>query len=92
MTKKIEIAAYPKEGEASYSHLQPIVGFLLEGGNKSSNSFLWGNNRTGYFCHLQKDIDFESVKAKFEIPESIKLNEDAQTIDCFNTYSLIKKA
>lgn len=92
MKNKIKISARPEQGEALYSHLQPIVDFLLAGGNKPSSRFLWGNNRTGYFCHLKNDIDFEGVKDNFELPDSIKLNEGAQTIDCFHTYSLIKKA
>jgi len=89
--EKIKIDPYPKAGTSDYSHLQPIVDYLIDNGNKSVNSFLWGNNRTGYFCHLQNDIDFDGVKKVFDIPDSIKLDEKSQTIDCFNTYSLIKK-
>ncbi len=92
MMQKIKIAPYPKKGTVDYSHLQPIVDYLIENGNKSVNSYLWGNNRTGYFCHLKNDIDFEGVKKVFDLPSSIKLNEKTQTIDCFNTYSLIKKS
>lgn len=91
MTNKITILKYPQKGDPPYGHLQPIVDFLLQGGNVSANSFLWGNNRTGYFCHLKNNIDFEGVKEIFNIPDSIKIDEDAQTIDCLNTYSLIKK-
>lgn len=91
MSDKIIIDAYPQPGKSEYSHLQPIVDFLLKNGNRSSNDFIWGNNRTGYFCHLKNNIDFEAIKNKFEIPESIKINESKQTIDCFNTYALIKK-
>lgn len=92
MMQKIKIDPYPKEGAADYSHLQPIVDYLIRNGNKSANSYLWRNNRTGYFCHLQDDIDFEGVRKTFDLPSSIKLNEKTQTIDCFNTHSLIKKA
>lgn len=88
--KKIKIEAYPKTGTPDYSHLQPIVDYLINSGNKSVNSYLWGNNRTGYFCHLQNDIDFDGIKKAFDIPDSIKIDEKTQTIDCFNTYSLIK--
>ncbi|MCI2284314.1 hypothetical protein L3081_14140 [Colwellia sp. MSW7] len=88
---KSKIKPYPEDGTAEYSHLQPIVDFLIENGNKSVNQYIWGNNRTGYFCHLQKDIDFEGLKREFDFPESIKFNEEKQSIDCFNTYTLIKK-
>lgn len=89
--KKIKIEPYPKTGEADFSHLQPIVDYLIDRGNKSVNPYLWGNNRTGYFCHLQDDIDFDGIKKTFDLSESIRLDEKSQTIDCFNTYALIKK-
>jgi hypothetical protein len=89
--KKIEIDAYPKDGSADYSHLQPILDYLIENGNSSVNTYLWGSNRTGYFCHLKNDIDFDGIRKDFDLPNSIKLNESTQTIDCFNTYAVIKK-
>lgn len=86
----IKIDESPPEGMPDYYHLQPIVDYLVESGNEFCNSFLWGNNRTGYFCHLKKHIDFERMLSVFDIPDSIKIDEEKQTIDCFNTYSLIK--
>lgn len=92
MQSKISIDSYPKNGEPDYNHLQPIVDFLLTKGNESANNYLWGNNRTGYFCHLRNDIDFDEIQERFDFPESIKINKEKQTIDCFNTYSVIKRA
>jgi len=89
---KIKISEYPKDGKADYDHLSPIVNFLLAGGNKSINEYIWGNNRTGYFCHLEKDIDFKGISEKFDLPDSIKIDKKNQVIDCFNTYSVIKKS
>lgn len=88
--KKITINELPPNDSLCYSHLQPLVDFLLDGGNKSLHPYLWGNDRTGYFCHLQDDIDFEGIRKNFDLPASIKINEKEQTIDCMNTYSLIK--
>jgi hypothetical protein len=76
--------------EKDYYHLQPVVDYLLSKGNVSHNDFLWGNNRTGYFCHLEKDIDFDDLLSVFEFPDTIKINKNEQTIDCFTTYSVIK--
>ncbi|SMS01153.1 hypothetical protein VIM7927_02430 [Vibrio mangrovi] len=45
----IKIEEYAPDGMPNYHHLQPIVDYLLKNGNESCNSFLWGNNRTGYF-------------------------------------------
>lgn len=86
---KTKVLPYPRDGEPSCSHLQPVVDYLINNGNKSVNTYFWGNNRTGYFCHLRYDIDFNELKKVFDFPESIKLNEKNQTIDCFNTYSSI---
>ena len=92
MAEKIKIAPLPSVGEPECAHLQPVVDFLLEHGNKSSNSFVWGSNRTGYFCHLQNDIDIDGLRSIFDFPDSIKINEKSHTIDCQNTYTVIKKA
>lgn len=90
--QKIKIESYPKQGESDYGHLVPIVDFLLANGNESINDYIWGNNRTGYFCHLKYEIDFKGILDRFELPESIKINQEKQVIDCLNTYSLIRKA
>ncbi|MAZ87635.1 MAG: hypothetical protein CL693_08310 [Cellvibrionaceae bacterium] len=92
MTQKIKIEAYPKAGTPDHSHLDPVVNYLIHNGNKSVNQYIWGNNRTGYFCHLENDIDFNSLRKVFDFPESIKISEAKQTIDCFNTYTVIKKS
>lgn len=91
MTSKTKISPYPDSNKPDYSHLEPIVEFLLQQGNESINEYIWGNNRTGYFCHLKHDIDFSNLKSHFDFPESIKINEQEQTIDCQNTYSIIRK-
>ena len=87
----IKINEYPEKGSPDYSHLQPIVDWLLEHGNELAYDFMWGNDRTGYFCHLKKDIDFDGLESNFEFPQSLKIDRDKQMIDCFNTYSVIKK-
>lgn len=76
--------------ERDYFHLQPIVEYLLAKGNCSANDFLWGNNRTGYFCHLRNEIDFDDLLSVFIFPDTVTLNEEAQTIDCLISYSVIK--
>ena len=91
MTKKIKISSYPEDGKADYSHLDPVVNYLIDNGNESVNPYIWGNNRTGYFCHFKYDIDFDEILSLFEFPESIKVDKIAQKIDCFNTFTVIKR-
>ncbi len=85
----IRIEPMPKDGPA-YNHLSSVVDFLIKCGNEPNNEFLWGNNRTGYFCHLRKTIDFALLREQFLFPDSIELNENLQTIDCHKTYSIIR--
>ncbi|WDE13512.1 hypothetical protein [Thalassomonas haliotis] len=87
---KLKINDLPKQGTPDYSHLIPIVDYLFSTGNASVNDYDWGNNRTGYFCHLKNKIDFHDLLEHFELPPSIKLNQESQTIDCMNTYSIIR--
>lgn len=86
---KIIINSYSKEGR-EYDHLSPVVDFLLASGHEPVHDFLWGNNRTGYFCHLKGDINFSALMERFEFPPTIVVNQENQTIDCQNTYALIK--
>lgn len=87
---KINIKPYPSSGDPDYAHLQPVVDFLIGRGNTSVNDYLWGVNRTGFFCHLANEIDFEELRANFTFPDSVKLNAEEQSIDCHNTYSVIR--
>ena len=51
-----------------YAHLEPIVDLLLKGGNKLALPYRWGENRTGYFCFLEKPIDFTLIESAFLLP------------------------
>lgn len=86
---KIVINTYAVN-EREFDHLSPIVEFLTSSGHSSAHEFLWGNNRTGYFCHLVGDIDFSALKERFEFSSTIVVNQNNQTIDCKVTYSLIQ--
>lgn len=88
--KKIQIQPRAEGGKPDYDHLNPIIDHLIAEGYEPSNPFIWGSNKTGYFAHFRNDIDFTKLKETFDFPESIRLDETLQTIDCFNTYSLIK--
>jgi len=58
----------------------------------SAYEYTWGVDRTGYYCHLKFDIDFAVLESNFELPGSIVMDIKRQTLDCLNTYSLIKKS
>ena len=77
--------------EKDYYHLQPVVDYLLSKGNVSHNDFLWGNNRTGYFCHLEKGIDFDDLLSAFEFPYTIKINKKAHLNNIYIAITLSEK-
>jgi len=73
-----------------YNHLVPIVNLLLNNGNESSHDYLWGEDRTGYFVHFKRPIDFGLIEASFEIPEFIRLDKSLDTIECDKSWVTIR--
>ena len=73
-----------------YDHLSPLVDFLIRKGCKPKNNYLWGVNRTGFFCHLKGDLDISILGDNFEFPDSIVINKSLNQIDCMISYSVIK--
>lgn len=87
---KTKVRDEPEDYRTPYSHLAPVVDFLLKNGNSSAHDFIWGVNRTGYFCHLSKPIDFELLLGNFEFPDTILINRKEQLIDFLKTYTVIR--
>jgi hypothetical protein len=73
-----------------HSHLDPIVSLLLAHGNQLSYDFAWGQDRTGYFCHLQKPLDFDLIEATFELPDFVTLRREDDAIECEKTWATIR--
>ncbi len=86
----IAIKHIPSEDQKDFEHLHPIVEYLLNNGNETCSDFIWGQNRTGYFCHLKYKINFDLLLSNFRFPETIKIDEENQIIDCLNTYTIIR--
>jgi hypothetical protein len=78
-----------RDARPVYLHLEPIVALLLTRGNILSHEYRWGENRTGFFCHLKKPIDFALVEASFELPSFILLNRPDDSIECAITWATI---
>ena len=75
-----------------YLHLEPIVDFLLKNGNRLARNYKWGENRTGFYCLLQKPLDFDLVENSFEIPDFVKFDRQSNTIECHKTWATIRGA
>jgi hypothetical protein len=72
-----------------YSHLEPIVNLLLAHGNRSAHDYVWGENRTGPFCHLREALNFDLIERSFEIPSFIRLLKDGNSIECDASWATI---
>jgi hypothetical protein len=72
-----------------YSHLEVIVDALLDSGNHLVYEYRWGENRTGFYCHLAEPLDFALLESTFELPSFVKLNRQKDSIDCHQTWTLI---
>lgn len=73
-----------------YEHLEPLIDFLLESGNELARNYRWGENRAGYFCLLEKPIDFELIEREFILPSYIRLMREADAIECDKSWVSIK--
>jgi hypothetical protein len=91
---KTKIAAEPAPGEPPYAHLKPIVEALLAAGNEASPT-IGGHvpNRVGFYqdkdgwrCDLRRPIDFDLLDANFDLPSSLAINREANTISDRRTW------
>lgn len=80
---------YDKKSNKPYDHLEPLINFLINNGNSLSRDYRWGQNRSGYFCFLEKPIDFSSIEMEFSIPNYIVLDREHDRIDCNKTWTTI---
>lgn len=79
MVIKIEVSDF--SGQPKYMILEKVLDLLLSNGNELATDYKWGSNPTGYFAVLKRPIDFELVRDKFQLPDSVYLNEQFGEID-----------
>ncbi|MCC8442380.1 hypothetical protein LN449_07630 [Xanthomonas cannabis] len=87
---KIKINSDIEKGQMVYSHLDPVVDYLLDSGNGLAHAYRWGSNREGYFCHLLRPIDFNSLLQVFDFPDEIVVAVDNNVIYAEKTGCIIK--
>ncbi len=67
------------EAQRPFANLLPLVDALLEGGNALvDDGFV--PNPDGWRCRLTRPIDFDLVRDRFEIPDTIQLSPEHDTI------------
>lgn len=81
---------YNKRSLNPHEYLDPIIDFLIEKGNSLSRDYRWGENRTGFFCFLTEEIDFDLIATEFELPSYVRLNKAENLIECDKTWASIK--
>jgi len=73
-----------------YAHLEPVVDLLLRHGNELALPYRWGENRTGYFCHLAKPIDFALIESELVLPSHVRLSREEGSVECEVTLASIR--
>jgi hypothetical protein len=89
MTGKIEIVFHP-DLRPVHAHLEPIVDLLLASGNQLAHGYRWGEDRTGFFCHLARPIDFDLIEATFTLPSGIRLDRAGDVLECDLSWATIR--
>ena len=88
---KTKVMPYPATvADKEYSHLEPVVEMLIQAGNATTRPGGFYLDRDGWHCDLQKPIDFELLRSKFEFPTTIILSEPLDKIFCKNSWVEIK--
>lgn len=91
MPVKVMIERYPRNpSDKPYSHLEPIVAALIEGGNQPLRSEIFFLDRDGWRCDLKEPIDFAFLRARFHFPNTLILSAPLDKIFCQNTWVEIK--
>ena len=94
------IAIQPESppGARPYVHLKPIVQALISDGNGPSkvhgsapiDEFGFYQDKDGWICVLRDPINFGLIESDFEIPPSIELSEEDNTIVCRRSWIEIR--
>jgi len=84
------ISALPSNPKKPFSHLEPIVDALLVDGNELMTKSKFYLDRDGWRSDLKYPINFQLLNKEFEIPSSILLSEEHDSILCQNTWVEIK--
>ena len=70
-------------------HFNLIIDLLESNGNPVDGGRWSEWNREGAFTFMTKPIDFDLVRQHFTLPDTIKLNEERDSIDSANDASHI---
>lgn len=79
-------------GQPLWTHLEPVVEYLLANGNRLSYEYRWGSTREGFYCHVVLPIDFDGLEREFLFPPTIILGRAGNVIFDEKTGCLIQAA
>lgn len=86
---QIAIQSRPAAGMPPYSHLEPLVEFLIERGNKINGPTRWRNTPSGWLCSLLLPIDAGILRRDVVLPPSIQFDEGNNAVGCQLTWCTI---
>ncbi len=82
----IKINPVPPDSLIPYSHLEPIVDAPLAAGNKIQDPTKFFRDTDGWRCDLKKPVNFGLIEKLFELPTSITLSREHDSILCRTTW------
>lgn len=75
----MKIDRQSSDSRKPYLHLLPIVNELVARGNAQLDDG-FGMDQSGWSCQLRESIDFDLVRSRFELPDTIILGEAHDSI------------
>jgi len=77
---KVMIQAQSGDTINPLAHLEPIVEALINSDNSVIGQGVFNFDRDGWYCLLDKPIDFDLLESLFEFPKNIQLSRKDDSI------------
>jgi len=84
------ISAEPTDPDKPFAHLEPLLAVLRRDGNDFSNHDGFYLAKDGWRADFKHRLNLELLRREFDIPASIELSEDHDSVLCKNTWCEIK--
>lgn len=85
-----EAIVFEKNTQPAYTHLEPLVDYLLAQGNELARQVRWHNDMAAIICSLINPIDFDALEQHFAIPDHIRINREQHLIECDESWCTIQ--
>lgn len=71
---RIVIDSESRDPSRPWAHFEPIIDLLARHGNEAIGAKVFLLDKDGWYCQLQKPIDFDLLEIAFEFPNNLVLS------------------